>query len=85
LIVNAREVNDDGITLTDDFGFGNAKRVNAISNTFYREVKAHRVIFADWFLSNRNSALQVETESRLIVGDEVAGQRTENDDDEADE
>jgi hypothetical protein len=80
LVVNARQVDNNRVTLPNDLGLGDSERVNTLTNTLNSKIETDGVVLANWFLSNRNSALQVEAECRRVVSNEVASERTEYND-----
>ena len=77
LVVNARQVDNDRVTLTDNFRLRDSERVHTLANTLYSKIEADGVVLANWFLGDRNSTLQVETKGRFVASDEVSGQRSE--------
>ena len=79
LVVDAGEVDDDGVPLPDDFGFGDTQRVDTLTDSLHGQVEALGIELPDWLLGDRHSALQVETESRVVAGDEVADEHSPDD------
>jgi hypothetical protein len=52
LVVNARQVDNNRVTLPNDLGFGDSERVNTLTNTLNSKIEADGVVLANWLLSN---------------------------------
>ena len=85
LVLDARKVDDDGVALADDLGLGHTDRVDALADDFNRDAERVLVERTLRFQSDGGTALQVETERRLVSGDQVARESRGRNDDDADE
>jgi hypothetical protein len=85
LVVDSRQVDDDRVSLTDDFRFGDTQGVDSFPDALDGEIETLGVELPDRFLGDRDASLEVETERRFVSGDQVSGQRAKDDDDETDE
>jgi hypothetical protein len=45
LVVDTGKIDDDRVTLPNDLGFGDAERVNTITNSLNSQVEAYRIVF----------------------------------------
>jgi hypothetical protein len=52
MVVNARQVDNNRVTLPNDLGLGDSERVNTLTNTLNSKIEADGVVLANWLLSN---------------------------------
>ena len=69
--------------MTDDLRFGHAERVDAFADAVDGHVEALGVVITHWFLRDRHTALEVETEGDLVTGGQIRQQSDEDDGDDA--
>ena len=85
LVAHAGQVDDDVLTLDANVGFGDAASFELVADQVTNAVEIVRRGALLRRQHDRDAALQVEAEHRLVAGDEVDGQQHDGDDDDPDE
>ena len=87
LVLHTGQVDHDGVSLAQNLGLSNAKRVDALAQLLDCEIHAlvakRRARLGA--LRHRDAALQIETECRFRVSSEHRRQRAVGDDHDSDE
>ena len=79
LVAHAGQVDDDVLALDANVGFGDAATLELVADQVTDTVEVLRGRALLRRQHDRDAALQVETEDRLVVGDQIDGQEQDGD------